>query len=38
MIFQHTWEKVLSGEKTETRRLKKGPYSVGRTYAVHQFR
>lgn len=21
MIFQHTWEKVLSGEKTQTRRL-----------------
>lgn len=23
MIFQHTWEKVLSGEKTQTRRLAK---------------
>lgn len=23
MIFQHTWEKVLSGEKTQTRRLVK---------------
>lgn len=22
MIFQHTWEKVLSGEKTQTRRLR----------------
>lgn len=27
MIFQHTWEKVLSGEKTQTRRLfKAGDY------------
>lgn len=37
MIFQHTWEKVLSGEKTQTRRLVRPnqlfihvPPSVGR--------
>ena len=35
MIFQHTWEKVLSGEKTQTRRIVKPgdgfttPLSVG---------
>lgn len=39
MIFSHTWEKVLSGEKTQTRRLKKpgqkrSVYKVGQTYAV----
>ena len=35
MIFQHTWEKVLSGEKTETTRWWDGfPYKLGRSYAV----
>lgn len=38
MIFQHTLEKVLSGQKTQTRRRikpdKKFIYQVGRTYAV----
>lgn len=28
MIFQHTWEKVLSGEKTQTRQLS-APYADG---------
>ncbi len=37
MIFQHTWEQVLAGTKTQTRRLAKGalpPWRVGRSYAV----
>jgi len=34
MIFSQTWEKVLSGEKTQTRRLRRGPYKVGHVYAV----
>lgn len=38
MIFQHTLEQVLSGEKTQTRRRikpnKKFIYRVGKTYAV----
>ena len=34
MIFQHTWEKVLSGEKTQTRRLVKlGQYGCLGTHA-----
>lgn len=33
MIFFHTADKVLSGEKTQTRRLK-GNYAVGKTYSV----
>lgn len=37
MIFQHTWEQVLAGTKTQTRRIAKGaspPWRVGRSYAV----
>jgi len=34
MIFAKTWEKVLSGEKTQTRRIKRGPYKLGHVYAV----
>ncbi len=37
MIFQHTWEQILAGTKTQTRRLAKGaapPWRVGRSYAV----
>lgn len=38
MIFAHTWEKVLSGKKSQTRRLRlpdyNTPYRVGKTYAV----
>lgn len=30
MIFQHTWQKVLSGEKTQTRRIVKDIQTVGR--------
>jgi hypothetical protein len=32
MIFQHTWEKVLSGEKTQTRRLVKRQDITGGSY------
>lgn len=31
MIFQHTWEKVLSGEKTQSRRIVKPEHQVGLT-------
>ena len=34
MIFSIACDKVLSGEKRQTRRLRRGPYQVGRTYAV----
>lgn len=38
MIFQHTFESVLSGKKTQTRRRikpeRKFIYRVGKTYAV----
>ena len=34
MIFQHTWEAVLSGTKTQTRRRARGSYEIGCTYAV----
>lgn len=34
MIFQHTYERVLSGEKTQTRRLRPPRVAVGRSYAV----
>ncbi|MFA4974630.1 MAG: ASCH domain-containing protein [bacterium] len=34
MIFQHTWQQVLDGTKTQTRRLRAQPPYVGRTYAV----
>lgn len=36
MIFQRTWKQVLTGEKTQTRRLYKSPfvYEIGKTYAV----
>lgn len=32
MIFQHTWEKVLSGQKTQTRRIVKPEHMI--TFAV----
>lgn len=38
MIFQFTWEKVLSGEKTQTRRLSthhSGSYADGAWFAVY---
>jgi len=38
MFFVHTWQKVLDGSKTQTRRLKRGPYQVGKTYAVQPSR
>lgn len=41
MIFQHTLNKVLSGEKWQTRRLAKPnsqPYTVGNLYAVQPAR
>jgi len=38
MIFMKTWQKVLSGEKTQTRRLKRGRYQVGNTYAIQATR
>lgn len=37
MIFQHTWNLILSGRKTQTRRVMKGdqpPWVVGKSYAV----
>jgi hypothetical protein len=36
MIFQHTWQAVLEGRKTQTRRLysKKMVYEIGKTYTV----
>lgn len=35
MLFIHTWEKVLSGEKTQTRRIvKPGDYLVNTGFAV----
>lgn len=34
MIFQHTCELVLSGRKTQTRRLRRPRVVVGRSYAV----
>lgn len=37
MNFAHTWQLVLAGRKTQTRRIAKGqeaPWLIGRTYAV----
>ncbi len=38
MIFQHTWQQVLDGTKTQTRRVcdagKMCKYDVGKTYSV----
>ena len=34
VIFQHTYELVLSGRKTQTRRVRPPRVSVGRSYAV----
>lgn len=35
MIFQHTWQQVLSGEKTATRRIVKPGDYIGRQYTPH---
>ena len=34
MIFQHTYQLVLSGRKTQTRRIRPPRVTVGRSYAV----
>jgi len=37
VIFQHTWQLILAGRKTQTRRLVKSdraPWVAGRSYAV----
>ena len=34
MIFQHTWEQVLRGEKTQTRRLVKDGETLERNYIL----
>lgn len=34
MIFQHTYELVLSGRKTQTRRVQRPRMAVGHSYAV----
>lgn len=38
MIFSGTWRAVLSGQKTQTRRLKRGIRQVGQTYAIQSAR
>lgn len=41
MIFKNTWQKVLDGTKTQTRRLIKSPecpYKIGRVYAIQKGR
>jgi hypothetical protein len=34
MIFQHTYQLVLSGKKTQTRRLQEPRMAVGKSYSV----